>query len=931
MKTLYKKLCILLALFTSHDLLLAQCAGMQTGGSSVNMFTCIRNSQSVIAANKALNTIVFIHRNDATTFGGNSGNLRFDYSVNGGTNYTINQGYLNPALTAIARYPNVAIYNPASNTNTTNAYVAYMAPTFTGSTTWNGEVTGVSKLNVTGVTESYNSGGIGSSWQASSLTNGAPGVFWAIDEQNSGTGFYIYKGVWNSGSNDINWSINYSINPTFYYIPSFIELDMNIAFDPTGNIGYACFAGHVNPGPAPQAMYPILYKTTDGGNTWTGPITVDLTQFSCITSNTVSPYVPSMNQGSDLVVDVNGNPHIVTTLGMASGYTFNYNQWHHMYDITMKNGLWVAYDLGNVNGASYLFTSSGGNITAFQNAQASRSADGTRVFFMWTDNSSYSLGSPNNTPNLFGKACNVTNGSWTPTKDFTSCNSTANGKVIFPHSAAEALEPSSSSYYVPSVYGDAATPYDISTAVNFKLLDNITFATSEFSLSVPAATVTIQQAPLAVICPGSSLTLNITGTAAQALWNTGATTPTLSITSGTATSYSVVAQVGCNVGTATIAVATLSLNPVPPSTPLCPGNSGTFTAAGNALGYTWTPGSITGSNVILNPTTSPVTLTAMGSNSCTTSFTVGVNLLPQPTITVAGSNTICANSVLSQTANGGATYVWNNNATGATFTDTPLTNTCYTVTGTAANTCTNVAAICVTVKPSPTVNIAATPTVVCPGKPVSLMASGAPSFSWDNTPSPPNIIVNPTITTIYMATGAGTNLCQTSKTISILVYATPIVTVTQARPIFCKGEKIKLTASGANSYTWTNAGVISSSVQVNPTVTTTYSIDVVSAEGCTNTETYQLVVSPCIGISEAALDNVSMIVYPNPANGTFIIKTETDLSFKILNDLGQIIRTGLLSGNSQREQSVSDLPAGIYFIEATNGQAYIKQKVVVTR
>ena len=931
MKKNYLKIFAFIFFLAANDYYMAQCASVQTGGSSSNMFTLIRNGTSSIAANKALNSIVFIHRNDAGLFGGNSGNLRFDYSANGGTSWTTNQGVLNNLNTNLARYPNIAIYNPVANTNTANAYLSYMAPTIDATlSTWNGEVTGVSQFNATGTTETYNQNGIGTTWQANSLVNGAPGVFWAIDPLGT-TGFNIYRGVWNSLTSDISWSINYVCTPTFSYFPLLTEVDYNIAFDPTGMIGYFCFASHVSGGPSQTALYPTLYKTTNGGSSWTGPITVDLTQFSCITSNTVSPNVPSMNVGSDLVVDANGNPHILTTLGNATNYVFNYGLWHHMYDITLKSGLWVAYDLGNVNGAPNIFGTSPNIATQWQAPQAARSADGSKVFFTWTDNTGYTLGAVNSSPDLIGKAYNVTNDTWTQTKNFTSCNVTTAGKILFPHIAPEVLEPTTSSYKVAAVYGEPSVTNDMLVAATFKFLDNITFAASEFTATVPPATVTIQQAPLVVICPNASVNINITGGAGQAIWNTGATTTSLSVTSGTATSYSVVAQVGCNVGTATIAVTNLTVNPTIPSTGICPGSAANFLVTGNALGYTWTPGNATGTNVTLNPTASTITLTSLGSSSCLSTQTLSINILPPPTITIAGNSTICASTVLSLTASGAQTYVWDNNTTSATFTDTPLINMNYTVIGTAANTCTNTQTFSVVVKPSPTITAASNPTAICIGQTVALTSSGAISYSWNAVASSNNITETPTSSSVYTVTGAGVNLCETSKTVSVIVYALPNLTITPAKNLFCKGEKIKLTASGASSYTWVSPGIISSTLQVSPLNNTTYTVLGTSTENCENTQTFALVVSPCTGIGEFEKNNLQLSIYPNPNSGSFNVKSEINLHLTLVNEIGQVVSVFSLDENNSHEFTIKELSAGLYFVMGEKDGTPIHQKIVVTR
>src|SRR5688500_12514870 len=96
MKKIYKKISLAIMALLAQNLIYAQCGSPISGGSATNMFTLIDNGTSSIAANKALNTITFIHRNNAATFGGSSGNLRFDYSTDGGTTWTLDQGVINP-------------------------------------------------------------------------------------------------------------------------------------------------------------------------------------------------------------------------------------------------------------------------------------------------------------------------------------------------------------------------------------------------------------------------------------------------------------------------------------------------------------------------------------------------------------------------------------------------------------------------------------------------------------------------------------------------------------------------------------------------------------------------------------------------------------------------------------------------------------------
>ena len=853
-KSLIVSLALLVQVYSN-----AQCGAPVSGGSASNMLTNTRGSTNPVAADKNLNTVAFVHRNNTGSFGGTTGHLNYDISTNGGTSWTTDIGFLNPLISSFARYPNMCIYNPPANTTPNNAYIGYLAATVsTLSAAWNGVVSGVRQISGTGNTENYNQPIVNPSLISGSLVKGGPGVYWSIDALFNGTnitGYTIYKGVWNSGLNDIVWSNNFNVNVSFHTgltITGAVPADYNIAFDPTGQIGYFSFLGHITGGPANYAYYPTVYKTTNGGTTWTGPTVIDITQFSCLTTNVTSPNVPTTNFEHDLTVDVNGNPHLLTTLGNGNNaYAIFYGSWHHVFDITLKNGLWAAYDLGNVMAGRGTWGPVGTTVSQDMAPRIARSADGTKVFFTWSDNSNYTAGQANLSPNMFSKAYNVTTGLWTLTKDFSSCGLAA-GKIIFPHLAHEVLEPSAGVYKLAPVYGEFSTiANDPNLVSNFKFLDNAEFAIAEFSVATPAAVVNIQPTPV-LLCPGSTITLNTANPIGQFLWSTGATSSAIAISSPTITSYSVVAQQACLVGTANVTVAqlTLSANAVNPS--FCKGSSSVFTVTGNALGYTWTPGGITGTHVSVSPTTNTVTLSALGSGNCTYTQTVLVNLLPQPTLTAAGPIMVCDGSVFTQTISGAQTYLWNNASTSATFTDIPACNTVYTVTGTAANSCTNTLSVFVTVNPKPTITAISTATAICSGNTVGLTGGGAISYTWNSVPSPSNIVVSPNVTTVFTVTGEDANLCVNSKTISVVVNPTPTLTVTSTPTAICIGQTATLTASGAFSYSW-QAVTSPPSITVAPVVATVYSVTGASTVSCKSTETINIIVNspPTVTITPA--------------------------------------------------------------------------------
>ena len=759
----YKKISIALFGLLLQNTISAQCGSTVLGGSATNMFTQIRNGTNPVAADKNLNTVVFAHRNNAGAFGGSSGNIRYDVSTNGGTSWTNDIGPLNPLLTSPARYPNALIYNPVGNVTPANGYIGYLAATINSVTSaWNGVVTGVRKLNGTGNTENYNQPNAATSLIAHSAVKGAPGTFWSLDAAYNGTlitGFNVYKGDW-TGS-DITWSTNFTTTPTFNiaYDGTLHVGDYNIAFDPTGQKGWISFLGHLSTGPTNFAYYPIFYKTTNAGASWTGPIQVDINQFNCITPNITVGNVASAGFEHDLTVDINGNPHMLTTICNGNNaYAVYFTSWHHMFDITQLNGVWTAYDIANVNAGRGTWGVTPNVVNMDMEPQVSRTADGKKIFYGWTDNTTYTLGAANQTPNLFSRAFDVQTNKWTVVKDFTSCNAGIAGKMLFPHLAEEVLEPSATSYKFASVYGEYTVANDPSQACNFRFLDGTIYNSTDFTVTQPTAAATIQQGNTWLLCPTNNLTLSIVGTYDQILWSNATITNSTSISAPGM--YIVTVRNGCTLGGDTITVNGLTTTPVANSAAICIGNSSTLSVTGNAYSYTWTPGNITGTNVVTSPAATTVyTLAATGDGPCIDTKTVSVTVNSLPVLTISGNSSVCAGSAVTQTASGAQTYTWSTASTGSVVSLTPSVSATYTVTGTDVNTCVNTKTVSINVNPQPTVTASSSATLICAGQSVTINASGANSYTWSTTSVTPAIVVSPTTTTSYTVTGTNAFNC----------------------------------------------------------------------------------------------------------------------------------------------------------------------------
>jgi hypothetical protein len=672
----------------------AQCASVIQLGSATNIFTQSNNNTNPVAVDKDLGTVVFIHRQNANVFGGNSGNLRYDVSMNAGTTWTSNLGVLNPVSTWLGRYPNAVIHNPQGNTSPTAAYIGYFGTTVNGSGQWTGVVTGVRQLSGSGNTESYNQPSAAGYYVSVSMVKGAPGVYWALDRVSNGTtptgDISVFRGIFNPGNNDISWSTVTTLYPSYNqsYYGSPVVSGMKIAFDPSGTVGWICLMTHLSSGPSSYGYYPVFYSTSNGGMSWSGPIAVNMNQLSCIGNNT-SGYTAVSEGEAGLVVDAQGRPHLFTRVGVTTNnYEINHYGWNRLFDITQVNNQWKAEPVAAVQGSINAFYGSVSTAYHFLSLQASRSVDGNKLFFSWTSNSGYTPGMLNASPNLFARAFDVQQGKWTPVKDFTSCNPSVNGKIFYPHLAENVLEPSSGVYKLAPVYAEFSVPGDPDQPVNFNFLDNCTFSASEFTMDPPSSSISILQGSLALKCTGTPLYLQLSGSYSQITWSGGG--PNNTGTAYEAPSpgiYSVTAYNGCTMASATVAVSLLTVSAAGTAT-LCAGQSATIGASTNSSTYTWTPGNFTLASVSVTPAvTTSYTVNVSGYN-CQMSAMHTVSVAPLPAINiVAPAGPVCAGDQVVLQGSGGSSYLWSSGSSVSTTTVFPSATAVYTLTALSTESC----------------------------------------------------------------------------------------------------------------------------------------------------------------------------------------------------------------------------------------------------
>ena len=389
------------------------------------------------------------------------------------------------------------------------------------------------------------------------------------------------------------------------------------------------------------------------------------------------------------------------------------------------------------------------------------------------------------------------------------------------------------------------------------------------------------------ICQGESTTLSVSGTGTYT-WSTGAHTS--SITVSTPNNYSVTASLpnGCSsTASANVTVGTTPTPSILGNTVICQGQSTTLTANGGTS-YVWSNAS-TNSSITVNQS-GVYTVTATNAEGCSNTANVTVTVNPLPNVNITGNSSFCQGDNMTLTATGASTYVWSNTSTNASITVNNAGT--YTVTGTNVNGCSNTATKTVTVNPTYnvalthsmcegesynfygqnitvagtythtlqtvngcdsvltlTVTLKALPTAtitgnttLCEGETTTLVATGGTSYSWSNAATTNSINVSQS--GVYTVTATNAEGCSNTVNVTVAVNPLPNVNIS-GNSSFCQGDDVTLTATGANTYVWSNT---SSNASITVSNAGNYTVTGTDANGCSNTAIKTVTVNPTYNI-----------------------------------------------------------------------------------
>lgn len=428
-------------------------------------------------------------------------------------------------------------------------------------------------------------------------------------------------------------------------------------------------------------------------------------------------------------------------------------------------------------------------------------------------------------------------------------------------------------------------------------------------------------------CIGTNVTFTGTG-ASSYTWNGGVMNgvPTAPASSATYTVTGTDAFTCSNTATVSVTVHTLpTVAGNVTDNDICAGTSVTFTGSG-ATSYNWSSSVINGT-AYTPLATNTYTVTGTDASSCSNTATVTVTVHNLPSVVAnITDNDICTGTSVTFTGNGAASYVWSSPVVNGTPI-IPSGTATYTVTGTDASTCSNTATITVTVHNLPTVTGNVTDNVICLGEGVVFTGSGASSYTWTSGVTNGSSYT-PSATATYTVTGTDASSCSNTGTITVTVNNLPSVTLNITPDIYClTNSTFAIPGASPAGGIFSGTGVTGSSFDPSTgigvyTITYTYT----DANGCTAIDNDDILVNPCLDITNEETQNIS--IYPNPTEDVFFIKSSTGnmYSMTIIDMHGKTVIANTVSDSDMID--ISTLSSGVYIVELKSNDVIYRARMI---
>ena len=322
-------------------------------------------------------------------------------------------------------------------------------------------------------------------------------------------------------------------------------------------------------------------------------------------------------------------------------------------------------------------------------------------------------------------------------------------------------------------------------------------------------------------------------------------------------------------------------------TSICLGDT-VFLSATGATTYLWDNGLGLGQNQTANPIIDTMYIvTGTDGIGCSNMDTVSVTVNTLPIVTASNDTTICEGDTATITANSTiTTYTWDNGlGVGQTQQVTPVILTTYIVSVSDIIGCIGYDTVDVNVNALP-VLVTNNDTILCNGDSITLFATGALTYTWDNGlgAGQTHLLLSP-LDTAYIVVGIDGNGCSATDSV-VVTLATSNVIASNDTSI-CLGSSATISATGATNFTWDNGLGVGQSFIVNPSAQTIY-IVTGDDNGCLSSDTV------IISIDNQNCFNIPTVFTPNGDGKNDLwniggIELYPDIIVKVFNRWGDLM------------------------------------------
>ncbi|MCF8397129.1 MAG: T9SS type A sorting domain-containing protein [Bacteroidales bacterium] len=443
------------------------------------------------------------------------------------------------------------------------------------------------------------------------------------------------------------------------------------------------------------------------------------------------------------------------------------------------------------------------------------------------------------------------------------------------------------------------------------------------------------------ICRNSCIDLVASGGTTY-IWSTGDTAQQIEVCPMGDTMFYVTVynEIGC-FASDSIAISTIPspVLTVSPDTGLCIGGCVNLTVEG-AESYYWNTGDTSSTILVCPENTTHYWVEGTGSNQCTTSDSVQVEIYPNPNADAGDDTTFCLGYPVTLTATGGAYYLWNNEDTNQSISVHPYEATTYYVQVFSEEGCESRDSVRVTPKQTPEVFMWGLDPAYCETDEMRTLYGqpGGGIFEGDG-------VVDNTFDPALAGGGThlvtysfeGVNGCVGRDSIYVSIYPVPDVDLGPDTSI-CNTDYINLDAGpGFDTYLWMDGsiGQVASFYGEDLGIGVETISVIVTLDGCINRGEKVVEVTVCNpGIQEYG-DVPDINVFPNPSNGIVNIvigdyQEKVNLKVMSVEGIVQLKQEDILFNHrSHREIDLNHLVSGIYILNIYNDDFLYKISLVI--